>query len=577
MSRKIADAHTLTHFAAALFCGLFAITCFVAFHDAPSYLPDDGVYAFSAQRIVDGFQQPDAPMPVIGYGDLPNALALAVFGERLVSIRYPLLLVMIFNALLAFGLLRERLGDAVLASVLVSGLTLVLFMHPSRGWFCLSVALAIVGVLTWARQLDRKTFLLLGVLVGMAFFTRSLSGAIIAAGTFAITLERLAGERPGDRALMVRAALIPVFLVLGFVTLRAGSLGSWILLAAWPASMTVAYWWRLRARNRDVIGFCLWFALGFILSGLPLHLYHFGAGSFLEWLDLTFYRSLNVEWGGAAVAETFGAMPLSILESVVAAGSPRALLNGLFWLVMLFSPMLLGVLLLRKFRLDQEGSLPPVAIMASFFAVSALHLQIPYYLFYVSALPMIGVLAIGRNAPGTAGLVLRGLLLVTLVVGLRDHAGRPHGNDLDSWWTGKRDEASENCGLDRSGLRFTAEGCARYVTLVRMVQEHAEVGQMVWTVPNGIELNFLADRPYPMAYLNCPLQVVDDRDLEYWLAEFQRHPPALIVDRAGDKYDSRRCRVLTNTVRDAYRLVGTVDGYEVLALIDGSDGYDRRR
>lgn len=93
----------------AVLSALCAAAIFFQFHDQFWWPVDEGVYAYVAQRANAGdIIHRDIIDLHTGYGNILNALSFPVFGEDLLSLRYPLVLISAFQCFVAFILLRDR-------------------------------------------------------------------------------------------------------------------------------------------------------------------------------------------------------------------------------------------------------------------------------------------------------------------------------------------------------------------------------------------------------------------------------------------------------------------------------------
>ncbi len=166
---------------AVALAGVLAALVMVHYHDVYWYAPDEGSYAHVAERLLDGdllHREVQDVHP--GYINFVNAFALKVFGERLVSMRYPLvLLAMVQGAAVAWLLVHRGFLLAVGAGVGAPFVGMLLFLSPSANWYGLTLALVLAVVLE-RRTGPRWTIALLaGLVCGLALMFRQLTGAIL--------------------------------------------------------------------------------------------------------------------------------------------------------------------------------------------------------------------------------------------------------------------------------------------------------------------------------------------------------------------------------------------------------------
>ena len=119
------------------------------YHDRYWCPQDDGVFAHVAERILDGeVLNRDIEEIHPGYGNFINAGAMAFFGRTLVSLRYPLVLIVLVQSYLIFRLfLPHGLLLAVVASVVPTALGELQFLNPNPHWYCLFAGIAFISFL----------------------------------------------------------------------------------------------------------------------------------------------------------------------------------------------------------------------------------------------------------------------------------------------------------------------------------------------------------------------------------------------------------------------------------------------
>src|SRR5262249_50305226 len=138
--------------------------------------PDEGAYAYVAQRILRGdVLNRDIQDIHAGYVNFANAAALWLFGEDLLSLRYPLAAMAWLQAALAFVLFRNQGAlTAAIAALALTALSTVQFLNPTAHWYALFLAVATIVVLSEMPRGARGRIELVGFLVMTAFLFRQL-------------------------------------------------------------------------------------------------------------------------------------------------------------------------------------------------------------------------------------------------------------------------------------------------------------------------------------------------------------------------------------------------------------------
>lgn len=562
MSRSVARAFALAAVALA------TLVTFQLYHDRPSYLPDDAIYAFSAAQAIGARGSDKATASaLIRYSVVPNAVALKLFGESLVSLRYPLLLVLMVLTIGALALFSDRpLGDGLLAAAIMLSLTVVQFVNPASSWYCLAFAVLATLLLSGRRGTESRSLFILGLLVGLTFFTRQLSGVVLGAGVSSAVLFMLARDKESDDRTLARLLLLPAGLVALLLASRSITVGSWLLLGAAPTLILAWQAAKLRVWNPEVLRFCTWFTLGIVVSCLPLVIYHAANGTFVFWLQELFVRPMTFSWAAFSDEPSYSQYVLLFMESLVHEPTLRAAFSILFWAVLLLAPVVLGIGILIRLR-NRDGTVPPAAVIPCFFAMGSLHLQIPNYLFYVSGFCLVGLLSlwplsaedpVARKA-GKG--ILRLLIVVTLVAGITIHAGQPLGRNFHDQLVGNRAQPLETCSLERSGLLLPATSCDVLERVVDWVEVNSGPEEGLLALPASVEINVLSARRSPVTFANCALAVQNDDDLAATIARINRMPPKLLVVKQRDKYLSPRCEELLDAIGSAYEEQEAIGGY----------------
>ena len=138
-----------------------------------------------------------------GYINFANALAFRLFGDNLLSLRYPLFGMGVLGACLVFLLLmRHGALMAAVASLSFSSLSVVQFLNPTPHWYCLFLVLLIIAVLTWLPRDSPWRLEILGFLVVTVLLFRQLTGVLTAIGLLAYLLAEAPRQAEGKGALL---------------------------------------------------------------------------------------------------------------------------------------------------------------------------------------------------------------------------------------------------------------------------------------------------------------------------------------------------------------------------------------
>lgn len=162
----------------AALIGLFALLGFVLVNLDLGWLPnDDGTLAHEAQRILAG-ETPhvDFDVPYTGGLGYLNAGAMRVFGENLLSIRYPFYALLVVWAFVAFAMVRPFAPPLLAAGSVVGAVlaSVFLFMTPTPTWYNLFLGtLALAATLQYAKGRNRAWLLTAGFLLGLSVLAKT--------------------------------------------------------------------------------------------------------------------------------------------------------------------------------------------------------------------------------------------------------------------------------------------------------------------------------------------------------------------------------------------------------------------
>lgn len=538
----------------------------VHFHDRFWWPPDEGNYAHVAERLLDG-EVLHAEIQDIhpGYVNFVNAGALGVFGRRLVSMRYPLVLLGVIQAAIIYALLL-RFGtlEAVTGSTTLTALGFIQFLNPTAHWYALFLAILLAAVLQWSRPGTWWRVDAVGVIVVTALLFRQLSGVFIAMAAVTVLLLEARAETIREaethRPWLARVLVAVMMLGLTAYLLRATEWGGALLFGASPLLVLAWTAWRTQASNEDTLRMCMRLLRGSALAALPLAVYHVAHGSFGAWYHDAVVVAVAFPGMLFFDAMRYRDLIASSFNSSISAGMVGAV-NGVFWIVLTVAAAVLGGLLLARLRnlwLVSSSRPPVLAIVAIFYALVSVHYQIPIYLTYTAGLSIVAIISV---VPGSRLILAASLALA--VTGLRYHAGAPLSRSLDGRREGQPLVLAGAPSLPRAGLRVEPSDVGRYEALVALIHREVPRGAAIFAVPSNAELYFLSERRNPFSFFNTALGVQNDAELASVLAAFEHDPPVLVFHDRDDKYNTRESRAIMDHVAASYDALPPLGGFEI--------------
>jgi hypothetical protein len=558
---------TVTEVAAALANAAIAIAIVLAFYNRFWWAPDDGTYAYIADRILGGaVLNRDVQDIHGGYVHFLNAFALDVFGRDFVSLRYPLAFLTVVQSCIVFLLLRPLIGAAAIAGgVAMAALTFVQFLNPTPNWYALFLTVLVITMLATRVQRSPLGIAAVGFLIATIVLFRQLSGVLVGMGAVAYLLLGESGpdEKRGEKPAAAWAIAAAMTMALAaYLWLKTDPV-AFAPYGFFPLAVLIAVGVRTRLGNRAAMEMVAALLAGGAVAVLPLFLYHLSHGSLGAWWEDTVVAAVSLSELDFFRQASY-ALPLTLAAKGVASLSdPVAVLNGGFWLLVFLAPLVLGFGVARALWRN-ERELHPLPFVALFYALVSAHYAIPIYALYPAGLTFAGLLVVAPARIPRATAVAATLFAVA--IGLGFQAAQPLSRGLDGIIRGER-VALDADGLPGAHLRIEKQDQAVYRDLLAFIEAYAAPGDTILGLPMTPELYFLSERSPPVRFAIAPLGLLSDRDVEETWRRVAAAMPAVIVFRPDDKYTTRRVRQLMDLLESSYHKCETIGPFQLYAPI----------
>lgn len=535
------------------------------FHDRFWWPPDDGAYAYIADRLRNGaVLNRDLHDVHAGYVHFLHAYALDLFGRDILSLRYPLTALTVVQSALVFLLLRPLIGPAALAGgVAMSALTFVQFLNPTANWYALFLTVLLTGLLGTRAHRSTIGLVAIGFLVAMILLFRQLTGVLVGIGAVAYLLS--AGATPqadGDRKPYLSWAIYAAttLALAAYLWSKTDSV-SFALFGLWPLAVLMWLGYSAKPDSREVVRIVALLLAGAIIAALPLALYHLSHGSLADWVDDTVLSAVSLTDLDFFRRMSYAVLLAAAVQNLVALGDSAAMLNGAFWLIVLLSPAALGIAVLQSAQRD-GGRIHPLPLIALFHALVSAHYAIPIYALYSAGLSLVGLLALAHTPRWRK--VMLTVTLFAACIGVGFQAAQPLSRGLDGIMRGTR-IALDAAGLPGASVRMEARDGALYLRLLQFIDEHASPQQTILGLPMTPELYFLSGRNPPTRMTIAPLSLRTPSEVNKAKAELLAAMPAVVVFKPDDKYTTPRVRELMRELQPHYRLCKTIGAFELYA------------
>lgn len=538
----------------------------VHFHNRFWWPPDEGVYAHIAERVMKGeVLNSDVEEIHTGYLNLFHSVVFRIFGVRLVSLRYPLAAVALIQSCLVFLILaKHNLSLAVMGATGSTSLGVIQYLNPTPNWYCLLLSTLLAFCLTYIPPERRGRIELVGLLTGLVFLLRQITGVFVAMSV----LTYLLAEKKDDthRSGTILSKALFAVMLLGAITylLVATEQIGLLLFGIWPIVILIQALFYSRTSNKRTLRILIKMALGCVAAAVPILIYHVVHRSLWTFFDDTVLRALHVAKFSYLKLQNYGEQVVYALQNVFAFGSFATVINGIYWTILPLIATVVGVASVLAFRRSREliavGSLPIIAV---FYGQVALLQQIPIYLFYSLPLSFAALLWLSRNAPKKTVLGL-GLATACLVcVSLYYQAAQPIGRTLGGIIRGDRIGLVPATTLPRTGLWIDPESLRVYTEVVQTIQDQTQPNDTIFVIANNPEFYFLAERRNPFRFWNTAVGLRNEQEAAAAMNVLRNQPPRVVVIDPQDRNNTEYSNAMIAYVRSTYTLINTVSNFEI--------------
>ena len=541
----------------------------VYFHNRFWWPPDEGVYAHIAERVMKGEAlNSDVEEIHTGYLNLFHSVVFRVFGVRLVSLRYPLAAVAFIQSCLVFLIFAKRnLWLGVMGAVGSTSLGVIQYLNPTPNWYCLLLATLIAFCLTYIRPERKGRLELVGLLTGLIFLLRQITGVFVAMSVLTYLLCEKRDETQRSGTLLSKCLLGVMLLGAAAYLLAATEQIGLLLFGVWPIMILIQALFYSNTSNKRTLQIVIRMGLGCIAAAVPILLYHVVHRSLWTFFDDTVLRALHVAKFSYLKFQNYGEQVVYALQNLFAFESFATVVNGVYWTVLPLIASVVGVGTFLAFRRSRElsavGSLPVIAV---FYAQVALLQQIPIYLFYSLPLSFAALVWLAREARRRTVLALVFATIFVAFVSIRYQAAQPIGRTLGGIIRGDRTALVQATTLPRTGLWIDPESLRIYTEVVQTIQAESQPNDTIFVIANYPEFYFLAERRNPFRFWNTAVGVRNEQEAAAAMNVLKDQPPRVVVIDPQDRNNSQYSNEMIAYIRSTYRLINTISNFEIYRL-----------
>jgi hypothetical protein len=531
------------------------------FHDRYWFPRDDGYYAHIADRILGGeLLHRDVQALHPGGIYYLNALAMSIFGRSFTSLRFPLIAAGLLQTLLLFLIMRQK-GVAIAAAtgLLSSAVTIVQFFNPTPHWYCLPIGFAVILLLAPGHRHLRWRIETIGLLLVTMFWFRQLTAIFVAVGAVSYLLLQTRGQVP-NRSVLGRGLILLMLVAVALYLRRKTDLFGWLAIGMWPILLLAVAALRTAVDDKQVLILVRRLTVGGAAVAVPILLYHAASGSLEAWFKDVFLDAVALGEFAYQKTPRYGSFLVRSLGNLFAFQDAAAVVNGIYWLVMLAAPATLAIsVLVRMTPTGHLGGVAPLPFIGVFYGLVAVHYQDPAYLYFASAPVFAGLIwyAAGwRNTSIAAAAVLT-------TVAIYFHAGQPISRSYADLLSGKRQQAVASSIAALDGMHVTPSDELTFRSLLAIVDRHSAPGEPILAVPAEPELFFMSGRSNPLRYSYLSFGILDDEAVAETLRTLERTRPRIVFHVPVLPYNSEYTDMIMDWVRENYVHVQSVREFEV--------------
>jgi len=348
----------------------------------------------------------------------------------------------------------------------------------------------------------------------------------------------------------------------GYLLSTTDAIG-FLFFGIWPILILILAISYTRSSNQRAVKIIIELGIGGVAAALPILIYHVAHGSLHNFFDDTVMRALHVSRFPYLKEASYFTFQSYGLERVLALGSFATVVNGLYWIALPLTPLMMGIGTLREFRKKHtSASVGAIPMLAVFYALVALLQQIPIYLYYVLPFTVAGLLWLCLPNRKLVR-VLSAIAILFSAISLYYHAAQPITRGGDGIVRGDRIQLVQARSLDRCGLWIDAASLGTYADLVQTIKEQSKPTETILVIPNDPELYFLADRRNPFKFWNSAIGIINSEEAEAILRIIKSSPPRLIIISPNDRNNTPNSEIVAGYLRHTYSHIKTVSNFEI--------------
>ncbi len=532
------------------------------YHDRTWWERDEGQLAHVAERILEGeVLHRDVQDVRPGYVNFINAMALYLFGPTLLSLRYPLTLIALAQSGLLFFLFRSH--GAILAGTLsLSSVALGVlhFMNPNHHWYALFFTILLICHLIWTPRTSRWYLPLAGLLIVTVGMTRHLTGAFVGMGTLSFLLFAEAQESgksmPFRQEWIGRLLCASMLVLLSLYLLRSTDFIAFLMFGLWPVGFLTWQLMTVTVSNNRTIHIFRGLCLGMVIGALPLLGYHAMNGSLAAMIDDNILRAFDVLNWDLGKKVKYWMLPLGGVTQFRNSPGLFNFLNAMYFLTVPFFAALNGFVLFLAIRRRTSNISLALPILAAFYGLVSLFIQIPIYLYWTSILSIAGSLWVLIAVRPKWKVPISAMLIVLSGISIVFQAGVPIRSSIMELISTEKPELFDSRNqLPKVDLWIRGDSLEAYKRVVRIIKQETDQDDYVFAVPNNAELYFMTERRNPFRFASTDHGVLNETEVQHVIKTLERLRPRIITFSPSSQRNTTHSLAIMQHVRQHSQLL----------------------
>lgn len=518
---------------------------------------DDGVFSYLATQINSGkIFGVDFLTNHPGYHSFLNAWFFRHFGDDMVVLRYPVILMTIAQAIIVAYLLKEQ-GAFIAFFAGFSAIIMGFLQYPnaSPNWICLFWAFCTVLVLLKSDDSVKRN-ILLGILIGTCFMFRHPSGIFLGFGVLAYLIYEsgLKLQKPNCnnnyyQSILNKIPILSKFNPISYSLLIAmiASLLYYsslmfepfifLVYGIWPIMLLIAMLSFRQFSDQILLPKLIFSAIGIIIAIMPMALYQLLYGDFGSWFVNSLLAGNQDIYNRDSFSDDSHIANFFYLIYLFTEKGNNLALFVIIYQIFLFSiPTYLGFFTLKKYYSIQKNNfteqesyknnkLLSLAIVTIFFGYVSFYFQAIGYVYFTFPLFVLLWLYIINDRDNIFPKRTPFIIFIYILYS----AALYQSPSILYYWQGRFVKSE----IEKVDLYTDRKWNEAYKNILPIIKNNSDEDDYILTAPFHPELYFLSNRrSSTLHYATVFYNASDEYYQKFWQEMAGKEPELIIINRS---------------------------------------------